>query len=112
MDLWGNPLYYNGADIGAHELIEPSALGDQHKLSRDPLLIYPNPASDVLVLSEAKGAYSNYSIYTLAGQFVQSGQNHELQPTIDISTLPEGGYIILFMHKDMPPQRGMFVKIH
>ncbi|MBP6184780.1 MAG: T9SS type A sorting domain-containing protein [Saprospiraceae bacterium] len=112
MDLWGNPLYYNGADIGAHELIEPSALGDQHKLSRDPLLIYPNPASDVLVLSEATGAYSNYSIYTLAGQFVQSGQNHELQPTIDISTLPEGGYIILFMHKDMPPQRGMFVKIH
>ncbi len=58
------------------------------------LLIYPNPAKDILYLQQDSYGEKLYSITSINGQLVQRGylDGNELQ--IDISNLPGGMYFV------------------
>ena len=55
------------------------------------IVLYPNPATDVLNLSKAS-ANATYEIYSTAGNLVQKGK--VVDAKISITSLPQGVYII------------------
>ncbi len=62
-------------------------------LSRQELLVYPNPASSQLRIVSSDRPWTEYTIYNAAGRAAVSGKLHR-QP-IDVSRLPSGIYYLL-----------------
>ena len=64
-----------------------------------PVLLYPNPAHDALLLQNLKGK-QNISIYALDGRIVKSFETAGDQ-WIDISDLPIGLYLVKTEHQTL-----------
>lgn len=77
-------------------LIPNELLGFAPKTTNQPLLIYPNPANEVISItglnSQSKAEYSIYNLFgtCLAKGILQSGN----QPKININMLPAGMYLV------------------
>ena len=71
------------------------------------IIVWPNPATQIIVLPAAEGGQDSYSIYNTAGQLVQQGETDA--GTIDIGGIRNGLYIIQLEHEGNL-LRGKFVK--
>jgi hypothetical protein len=58
------------------------------------LQVYPNPASQYIVLNNSGNQFKAYKIYAYTGQVVASGTITESKQSIDISNLTKGLYIL------------------
>lgn len=61
-------------------------------LTRENIIVYPNPVSDFLYLKNAS-SFNTYAVSSLDGKVIQDGLI--LQNRIDLKTLPHGNYIII-----------------
>ncbi len=79
-------------DIDNFAITDPSAIDENNGLS---LLVYPNPASDVISIDNSNRQFTSFRIFDLTGKLlmVEDGNNEALQQ-IDISHLNSGMYII------------------
>ncbi len=89
--------YYGGdemlkGDIGYAEFVNTTGMNNS---SYDQeLLVYPNPAKDILHLKVEGLIVNSYSITTINGQEVQNGFLSGNDLKIDISQLPNGMYFV------------------
>lgn len=58
------------------------------------LKIYPNPCSEILILSHPFEDSFNFKIYSLSGQLMRKGSLDGALPTINLSTLNSGMYLL------------------
>jgi len=89
--------YYGGdellkGDIGYAEFVNTT--GINNSTYDQGLLIYPNPAMDILHLHMANYGEKSYTITSISGQLVQNGFMSENDSQIDISQLPGGMYFV------------------
>lgn len=88
-DLDGDNRFRNGrVDIGCYEWIPGNAIPGVEETS---ISIYPNPATSTITLSGING---NVVIYDIMGKKVKTMDISEGFATIDVSSLPNGLYII------------------
>ncbi|MEL7123122.1 MAG: T9SS type A sorting domain-containing protein [Bacteroidota bacterium] len=59
----------------------------------DNLRIYPNPARNSILVNTVSGKFSNYSIYSIAGKLVQTGELNTFRQEIDVSGLKPNMYL-------------------
>ncbi|MCF8456995.1 MAG: T9SS type A sorting domain-containing protein, partial [Bacteroidales bacterium] len=64
------------------------------------ILIYPNPARNILNLNIAVGLIDWIEIYSLTGQLLHKTESNKSQEQIDISGLPNGNYFIRAICRD------------
>jgi cyanophycinase-like exopeptidase len=76
---------------------------------REDFSIYPNPASEYLVVPSTLTPSDHFEIYSTAGHLVQTGNLRQGQ-SLDISSLPEGFYTIRISN-DLKVLTSRFVKI-
>lgn len=89
LDLAGENRFRNGrADIGCYEWIPGNAISDA---SSTTCRIYPNPATSTLVI---EGIQGQADIYDIIGRQILSVTLNDESSTIDISSFPNGLYII------------------
>lgn len=82
--VWGDTIGHIGA--GINELSTAKASGYN---------VYPNPAGDfVNVLSDHYTGDKVITLYNVVGQTVSVTENHDLQTTINISSLNSGVYFV------------------
>ncbi len=105
------PLYMNYS-LGALKDSPCDSLGLstslKHIEKENFILVYPNPARDQLKV-ESKKPMKSFAIYSISGVALQS--DIMLRDEVDISTLPEGTYIIKIDFKDGSRAAEKFVKI-
>lgn len=110
----GNTYEWSVGEVVVHTVSTPSVVVTQGLLQpmppgvsvgnvnsmADDILVYPNPAKDILVLQPALAAGSRlqYSLLDIMGRTISTGEarlhtGHEKQ-TIIISALPTGNYIL------------------
>lgn len=72
---------------------------------------YPNPSSDVVLIENQKDSTTEFSVYDLTGRMIQNGT---LQPgevkQINVSTLPEGIYVLNFNNNGFAQTEKLIVK--
>ncbi|KAF2519166.1 T9SS type A sorting domain-containing protein [Flavobacterium salilacus subsp. salilacus] len=61
---------------------------------KNRMVIYPNPATDVINIATDNGRVENVKIYNLLGQRVMEASPAQSTATVDVSTLTNGMYII------------------
>ena len=71
----------------------PPNTSNTNELIHNDIIIYPNPAQDILNIF-AKENVENISIYSLLGQKMMQVSPNENNPSIDISSLATGLYIM------------------
>lgn len=59
-----------------------------------PLLLYPNPATDHIVLGNIAAGAGTIEIYSVAGGHILSVPSQEPAQTIDVSALSKGLYVL------------------
>ncbi len=68
--------------------------------SASAVSIFPNPASDYLVISANIAAGTPYQLTDMAGRAVLSGNTQGTVTTLDIAALPAGMYLLRWPHND------------
>ena len=96
-------------DMFSYELEEPSSNNEQNLIS---ISVFPNPASDIIYLSEDIAAYSEITvkIYNSAGKLIRSEKT--VNNYIHISDLTSGVYVLNFTtnNNDQYTSKFMVVK--
>ncbi|MFB6343452.1 T9SS type A sorting domain-containing protein [Saccharicrinis sp. FJH62] len=87
-------------DIGAIESSRPWDGIRQTRLLDVFVLIYPNPASDILQIEVLKAEQFNIQIISLKGQSVFETKMDKPEKEIDVSNLKAGMYLIRISSKD------------
>ncbi len=95
--LWNGTMYMSAytSEFGyeVYELHTESTAGvnetDMHQVK-----IYPNPVKDVLNIAFEKDGNYAYSLYSLAGQQVKSGEFDRKTNQLTVSGLPKGMYVL------------------
>jgi hypothetical protein len=77
-------------------------------ITRNSLSVYPNPARQMLYLSETNIEATQYQIKTISGREIQS-QTLE-NNRINISTLQPGVYLLTVIMKDGSSRNLKFIK--
>ncbi len=105
------PLYMNYS-LGALKDSPCDSLGlstaVKHVEKEEKFILYPNPAQNQLKIKSEK-LMKSYTIYSISGVKLQS--DVMVRDEVDISTLPEGTYIIKIEFKDGSRAAEKFVKI-
>jgi len=100
IDLDGNQRIMNGTtDYGCYEFgsTPPARRSDPNSLvSNDDITIYPNPATDVLIINTASEQNVDISIYSMAGQRVYLSESCLIsgEKIISIADIKPGVYFI------------------
>jgi hypothetical protein len=98
-DFWGNTLYKDLPDIGAHEYSEATSAidGPDNSSTVKHLSIYPNPVKDGHLFVKLLG--SNYpelvtiNIYNMVGQMVYNGRFRSRDAiSLDLSSIHLSGF--------------------
>jgi hypothetical protein len=84
-------------------------------VSSVPVLLYPNPASDILMvlLPDSVSGFIKIRIISLTGKVMEEYRSEAVQDvplTIDLSTIPTGTYAIIFSTRSIS-YHGMFVVV-
>ncbi len=86
-----------------------SHLGTNPKVDKDPIIIAPNPAGEILKVKLNNGNMTQYDIYDMSGRKIMNGTS-EYGNTIDITRLDPGIYIISMFDNHRNVYRQKFVK--
>lgn len=73
--------------IGGPTLIEGSVFDSE-------ISIYPNPANTKVSIQSSSSKDMPYELYSMQGRLILSGVNSPLSREIDLSNLPQNGYIL------------------
>ena len=73
--------------IGGANLIEGSQFNDE-------ISIYPNPATNKVSIQCSSSKVIPYELYSMQGKLILSGVNKPLSREIDLSNLPQNGYVL------------------
>lgn len=93
--LSGSAETYDLSTISTLYLRQYPLAADDYSLTSDQeILIYPNPASDVIYLKNAPEAGSLVSIYRIDGALISQKQISSQNQALDISGLTNGLYIL------------------
>ena len=77
--------------------------------SQNGLVIYPNPAYDVLNINGI--GEGNYSIFNILGEVIYNNVVNQDKITIDISSLQSGKYFVQVVRNGELSKMSSFVKI-
>lgn len=88
---YGNNLYIDNINITVEAGIETSNMDAE-------IAIYPNPANDIINISNAENAF--LEVYDLMGKLILSEENINLNHSIDVSGFAKGSYIIRIVKED------------
>lgn len=89
----------NFADIGAFEFAH--VLGtDKSVATNADIIIYPNPASDYIVIESAIHRLWRYDIVSVSGEVVLKGETNQAEQQINMSDLTNGIYLIRVISSD------------
>jgi hypothetical protein len=106
--------WFDGSNI-QYKISEPSNLNSTmwkptsiENIEKDNEDVYPNPAREKLTITGISKTTA-YSISDITGRPISSGQLTKANNTIETADLPQGVYIISFMHDGKTQQR-KFVK--
>lgn len=91
-DPWPTPFNTGGFDLDAVGIINISAQAAGNETNPFPLLIYPNPADDLLTVSCEYSDFS-FSIWSTDGKIIQTGIPVNHSGTIRIADLRPGLYL-------------------
>jgi len=91
--IYGNDTYtFNGLTAGMqHQLFLDQATGMDETSSLPCLVLYPNPANELLNIHNPGNKTYYYSISNLLGQTIMTGK---LEQQMDVSLLPKGIYLL------------------
>lgn len=64
--------------------------------------VYPNPTTKEFTISSGQIVNSSFKLYNTAGKVELTGSINAKEQTIDISSLPEGAYTIVFEDTGLP----------
>ena len=76
-----------------------------------PLIIYPNPATNKLMIHTPNSNYNRFQIMDPAGRMEIRQEISSINTVVDISNLPTGSHLIKFITKDGHEEVQRFVKI-
>ncbi len=77
--------------------LDQCSLGTSHFVKKN-IIIYPNPAQDFINVNVRNK--TDYSIYNIAGQFLQFGTIDTVDNALDVHNLPSGVYFIKLNNAD------------
>lgn len=72
-----------------------TALIDYEGETSQPIIIYPNPASNFINISDDRNELLSFRIYNILGDVMKEGV-FESNTTVDLQNLPKGVYMIVF----------------
>lgn len=81
------------------------------KNNKQPIIIYPNPATNTLRIQTVNANYSKLKIIDLTGRFEIQQEINSVNTVVDISNIAAGSHIIKFITKDGREEVHRFVKI-
>jgi hypothetical protein len=84
-----------------------TSVGISHHAAVKSLEIYPNPATDFILLN---AEVNEYAIYNLSGVLVKAGKLHNSEKRIAIATLASGSYYLLAKDQKGQLSRAQFSK--
>ena len=91
-DPFPTPFYSSGFDLDGIGVINQQSLivgeEEKHRIS-----IYPNPANNFIKV-ESEVEINTVEIYSTLGKLVKTYENLSQYPTLDISNLPKGMYML------------------
>ncbi len=100
----GNTLYFSANYFPEYgnELykLDTEALSVEDVVNNQKVKIYPNPVKDLLNIAFEKEGNHEYSLYSLAGQQVKSGEFHRKTNQLAVSGLPKGTYVLKISEKN------------
>ena len=71
--------------------------GSEKLTAETKLLVYPNPVQDLLTVSNLKTEnFDRISVYNMQGAVVLQQTAKEDATRLDVSTLPDGVYLLVF----------------
>jgi len=83
---------FKGCESELSSVFKPIILANENSIA--DLLLYPNPVSNTLVISSSQ--LIKYKFFDILGRVLKEEQNYKTQFDIDISSLNDGEYLILF----------------
>jgi len=81
------------------------------KNNLQPVIIYPNPATNTLTIQNTSSNYNKFKVLDLTGRMEISKELNSVNTVVDISNLAPGTHIIKFITKDDEEDVQRFVKI-
>jgi hypothetical protein len=83
---------FKGCESELSSVFMPIILANENLIT--DLSLYPNPVSNSLVISSSQ--LIKYKFFDILGRVLKEEQNYKTQFDIDISSLNDGEYLILF----------------
>lgn len=84
----------NGCTNDSLQRISLPDFASLYELTVLGISVYPNPTSDVVYIDNRSGKRFQYSLSNLAGEIITSKTLRGRQGSIDLSSLPQGIYIL------------------
>ncbi|MDX9931730.1 MAG: T9SS type A sorting domain-containing protein, partial [Bacteroidales bacterium] len=78
------------------ELPGPNAISEQN--NTNVFRVYPNPASNYLVIENCAGSYFQLKLINTAGQIVLSQNDYSLEAIVDVASLERGAYLVVISY--------------
>jgi hypothetical protein len=94
----------NGCTNSAVQIINVSACVGISEHNNSPVTVYPNPASDVLIVESASNS-NVITVFNSIGETVLSQQSNNMKTTLDLTSLTSGIYVVQVVNAD-----GIFVE--
>ncbi|KOS07390.1 hypothetical protein AM493_16080 [Flavobacterium akiainvivens] len=82
-----------GTDFFIAKLSTPQINGIDDK-NQNAIVLYPNPAKDVVYINNSNGGLKSYRVYNMLGQQVLDGAFSGTENAIKLSTVPSGNYLV------------------
>jgi hypothetical protein len=98
-DPYPTPFPSGGFDLDGVAAIHINSVGIAEDQLADRIRIYPNPASDHLMIDTDGLRYEAFQLFNFQGKMVLSG---DFDDRIDLSTLSKGSYILRLMDDEQP----------
>lgn len=86
-----NNIFNNPPSVGAYE---PKIVGNADLKLTDEVIIYPNPAANVLHIEYEHFSQKEISLYSMSGIMMYCGVNNSDTYMLDISEIPVGLYLL------------------
>lgn len=96
-------IIVEGGDFGSQEATTFSNFNvlslNENSLATE-LVLYPNPSTGIVNVSNTKGSHLNYEIYNVLGQVISKGNNQNTLFSVDLSNANTGLYFVKFVDSE------------